>query len=164
MAELGPDSDALADIALIAGYLHDIRRNERDHPEKAALETGELMGERLDGRSLEMTLFAIRNHEAFKDPRTVTDRDFMLCSDSLYDSDKFRWGPDNFVDTIWNMAESMGLGVNAVMAHYNKGIKGIIRIKDTFRTATGRKYGPGFIEKGLRIGEELYDWYRRNAR
>ncbi len=159
----GPGSDALADIALIAGYFHDIRRNERDHPEKAAREVGELMKGRMDGRSLEMALFSIRNHEAFKDARTVEDPEFMLCSGSLYDSDKFRWGPDNFVETIWNMAESMGMGVGAVMARYDKGIRGVIRIKDTFRTLTGKKYGPGFIEKGLRIGEELYDWYRRNG-
>jgi hypothetical protein len=30
------------------------------------------------------------------------------------------------------------------------------KIKDTFRTPTGRKYGPGFIDLGVAIGDELY--------
>ncbi len=30
-------------------------------------------------------------------------------------------------------------------------------IKDSFRSDTGKKYGPRFIDLGLAIGEELYD-------
>jgi hypothetical protein len=32
----------------------------------------------------------------------------------------------------------------------------LARIKTSFRTATGRKYGPEFIDLGIAIGEELY--------
>ena len=30
------------------------------------------------------------------------------------------------------------------------------KIKDTFRTPTGRKYGPQFIDLGLCVGEDIY--------
>jgi hypothetical protein len=43
------------------------------------------------------------------------------------------------------------------MARYPKGMQGIARIKSTFRTPTGKKYGPQFIDIGLAIGKELYD-------
>ena len=157
----GPENDRIADIALIAGFLHDIRRGEKDHPEKAAVEVADIFRGRLDGRSLEMVVFAIRNHEAFKDRQVVNDAEFMLCANALYDADKFRWGPDNFTDTIWDIAESMKVDMAAVMAHYGKGIQGIIRVKDTFRTETGRRYGPGFIDAGLEIGERLNGLYRQ---
>jgi hypothetical protein len=158
----GVESDRLAGVVLVAGYLHDLRRDEKDHPEKAAGEVREIFRDRIDERLLDMVVFAIRGHEAFKERLLVDDAEFMLCADALYDADKFRWGPDNFTETLWNMAESMKIGISAVMGHYEKGIKGIIRIKDTFRTETGRKYGPGFIDAGLKIGEELYGLYRKN--
>jgi hypothetical protein len=39
---------------------------------------------------------AIRNHEAFRKILESEDKSARLVSDSLYDADKFRWGPDNF--------------------------------------------------------------------
>ena len=35
-------------------------------------------------------------------------------------------------------------------------VERLARIKTSFRTATGRKYGPQFIDLGIAIGEELY--------
>ncbi|MEJ2684691.1 MAG: hypothetical protein P8Z71_09885 [Candidatus Sulfobium sp.] len=32
----------------------------------------------------------------------------------------------------------------------------IARIRDTFRTNTGKKYGPEFIDMGIEIGNEIY--------
>ena len=37
-----------------------------------------------------------------------------------------------------------------------KGMALIAKIRSTFRSVTGQKYGPGFIDQGLAIGEELY--------
>jgi hypothetical protein len=42
------------------------------------------------------------------------------------------------------------------MDGYSQGMGKIKSIKTTFRTATGQKYGPQFIDLGLAIGEELY--------
>jgi len=35
-------------------------------------------------------------------------------------------------------------------------LKGLERIKQTFRSHAGKRYGPQFIDIGLSIGEELY--------
>jgi hypothetical protein len=42
------------------------------------------------------------------------------------------------------------------MDGYPRGMEKLETIKKTFRTATGKKYGPQFIDLGLAIGEELY--------
>jgi hypothetical protein len=36
-------------------------------------------------------------------------------------------------------------------------MRSLERIKGTFRTRTGRKYGPQFIDYGLSIGKELFE-------
>ena len=159
----GERSDTLAAYAAISGFLHDIRRGEKEHPALAAVEVPAIMAGRVDGRAIEIISFAIRNHEAFRDREEVDDVDFMICANALYDADKFRWGPDNFTYTIWDMAESMGVDAHAVMGYYERGIGGILRIKDTFRTSTGRKYGPGFIEAGMAIGERLQRLYNSTS-
>lgn len=159
----GTRAEIVAEAALVAGYLHDIRRDERDHPLKGAEEALLLLKGRCSARLSEMAAFAIRNHEAFKEPMRVDDADFMLCADALYDADKFRWGPENFMYTIWDMAESMGVEISAVMRRYEKGMEGVKKIKSTFRTRTGKTYGPEFIDAGLAIGEALYVLYRKNC-
>jgi hypothetical protein len=42
----------------------------------------------------------------------------------------------------------------------SKEMKGIAEIKNTFRSETGRVYGPEFIELGLKIGEKIYRFLR----
>jgi hypothetical protein len=37
-------------------------------------------------------------------------------------------------------------------------MKGIARIKETFRTETGKTYGPEFIDLGLQIGEKVLEF------
>jgi len=39
---------------------------------------------------------------------------------------------------------------------YHQGMDKIAKIKDTFRSTTGKKYGPQFIDLGLAIGQELF--------
>ena len=151
----------IAENVLIAGYLHDLRRDEKEHPQKAALEVGEIYLSRLSPRDLGIITFAIRHHEAFREHEHVEDMDYMLCADALYDADKFRWGPDNFLNTLWDMAESLNLSLERIMKGYEKGIEGIKRIRSTFRTVTGKAYGPGFIDAGLKIGEGIYDLCRK---
>lgn len=156
-------AEAVAEAALVAGYLHDICRDEKEHPRRGAEEALLLLKGKFDERLTEMAAFAIRNHEAFKEPAKVDDEDFMLCSNALYDADKFRWGPDNFIYTIWDMAESMGAGISAIMSRYEKGMEGVAKIKSTFRTATGKTYGPEFIDTGLAIGAALFEFYQKNG-
>ena len=47
--------------------------------------------------------------------------------------------------------------MTALLGHFETSLEGIVRIKDTFRTPTGKEYGPDFIARGLLIGEKLYE-------
>jgi hypothetical protein len=47
------------------------------------------------------------------------------------------------------------------MGHYEKGMEGVAKIKSTFRTKTGQKYGPEFIDAGLTIGIALHNFYQK---
>ncbi|HOO73381.1 MAG TPA: HD domain-containing protein [Spirochaetota bacterium] len=154
-AGTGPDRDWLAELVMAAGFLHDIRRNEKDHPAKGADEARRILAGTLDARDLDIITFAIRNHEAFKEPEFSDEHPYMLIASSLYDADKFRWGPDNFVHTLWDMAESMNAAPEMILRFYDRGIESIVKIRDSFRTATGRTYGPEFIDIGLLISEEV---------
>jgi hypothetical protein len=146
-------------LAQIAGLLHDLRRNEKDHAQvgaSAALRTlrellifpekGEVIGQ------------AIANHEAFVEPKKIDSPLGQMVSDSLYDADKFRWGPDNFTQTLWQMLRSSGARIAPLIRRFPKGMEGISVIKETFRTETGKIYGPEFIELGLEIGAKVHQF------
>jgi hypothetical protein len=159
-AEIGVGEDIVSEwIGCIqtAGLLHDIKRKEKDHAQKSADEAKRLLGEiTMDERSRSIIVYAIRNHEAFKEEIHTDDDMAKLISGALYDADKFRWGPDNFTTTLWDMLGYAKIDVDLFLKGYQRGIEGIRRIKDTFRTKTGKEYGPEFIDLGLKIGEEIY--------
>lgn len=141
-----------------AGLLHDIRRNQKHHAEKGALFAGEKLAAwpGFKAGEIEDITNAIRNHEAFKPILEIKSPGGALMSDCLYDADKFRWGPDNFFYTIWDMVAFADIPFAKFASHYSNGISALARIKDTFRTKTGMKYGPQFIDAGLAIGRQLY--------
>ena len=85
----------------------------------------------------------------------VNSRRGDLVSGCLYDADKFRWGPDNFADTLWCMVFYRNPTLAEFLAGYPQGLASLHRIKNTFRTITGRRYGPQFIDIGIAIGEDL---------
>jgi hypothetical protein len=145
-------------LAHLAGVLHDIRREQPDHAQRGADEARVVL-EDFDLKEEERVAVvqAIRNHEAFKPSVPLEDPSFQLLSDSLYDADKFRWGPDNFTETVWMMVAPFKVPVPALLGHFETSLEGITRIMDTFRTPTGREYGPDFIARGLLIGKRLYE-------
>lgn len=139
-----------------AGLLHDFKRKEKEHAVAGAAYARELLtAYPFDALEVEDIALAIRNHEAFKPPLETASDNGLLLSDCLYDADKFRWGPDNFADTVWDMVAYLKPSLTAFVRRYPKGLAGIERIKPTFRTPTGRRYGPQFIDLGLAIGKEL---------
>jgi hypothetical protein len=157
MGGTGPKTKGAIVAVQTAGLLHDIRRKEPNHAEKSAEAADRILGQcGMDDGCRMLIVGAIRNHEAFKQQTPIADRTARLISDSLYDADKFRWGPDNFVVTLWDMLEYAHIDVGQMLAGYHKSIGGIQRIKETFRTQTGRQYGPEFIDIGLALGEEIY--------
>ena len=140
-----------------AGLLHDIKRKQSEHAVEGAAFAREVLGSyRLSADEIEDICQAILNHEAFKDTIDIKTPEGLLVSDCLYDADKFRWGPDNFTDTLWSMIASFSPPLDQFIRRYPTGLAALNRIKSTFRTATGIEYGPQFIDLGLAIGEELY--------
>ncbi len=101
---------------------------------------------------------AIANHEAFVEPKRIASPLGQTISNALYDADKFRWGPDNFTHTLWQMLRASRAAIVPLIRRFPKGMEGISRIKETFRTETGKIYGPEFIELGLKIGERIYQF------
>lgn len=143
--------------AQIAGLLHDIRRNEKDHTVHGSREAERLLeGFALQNADKRYIIAAIRNHEAFREVLASEDAYAQMVSDCLYDADKFRWGPDNFTKTLWLMMETTATPAGRLYEMFQEKMEGIRRIGDTFRTATGRRYGPEFINMGLAIGCEVY--------
>ncbi|MGC2064403.1 MAG: hypothetical protein WA610_15645 [Thermodesulfovibrionales bacterium] len=151
------DRDALLLSVQIAGLFHDIRRSEADHPIAGSREAERILRDfDMRDRYKQYIVAAIRNHEAFKKVLSSADEPARLVSDCLYDADKFRWGPDNFTKTLWLITESFNIPLKRLYQDFEEKLEGIGRISETFRTDTGRRYGPEFIEMGLRIGNEIY--------
>lgn len=144
-------------MAHTAGLLHDIRRKQKDHAAAGAVFAKQVLGDYPFSRQdIEEICLAIANHEAFGVHDRKTGQADILLSDCLYDADKFRWGPENFTRTVWKMLSYRDIPVDVFMKHYPRGMEFLKRIKDTFRTHTGQQYGPGFIDLGVAIGDELY--------
>ncbi len=152
------DSGRLVLLAHLAGLLHDVRRREKNHAKRGAEEAaGILANFALSAGESSAIVRAIANHEAFQPQEALENSADQLLSDTLYDADKFRWGPDNFTETLWAMLASRKAPLSAVFRHFLPGLEGILRVRDTFRTETGRKYGPDFIDRGLEIGRRFYE-------
>lgn len=140
-----------------AGLLHDILRRKKNH----ALASADCAAELLKTYPLTPTEIAdicqaIRNHEAFKTTVGIFTEMGLILSNCLYDSDKFRWGPDNFTHTVWDMVSQAHISLPVFMSHFPKGLETVGRIRDTFRSEPGRHYGPQFIDIGMDIGRTLY--------
>jgi HD superfamily phosphohydrolase YqeK len=145
-------------IVQCAGLLHDIKRRQENHALKGSDHARKVLKPYpLDPGEVDDICRAIRNHEAFK-PTVKSDTvEGTLVSDCLYDADKFRWGPDNFTDTVWAMVSYFNIPVVEFMDLYPEGMEKLAKIKHTFRTRTGKKYGPQFIDFGVAIGKELFN-------
>ena len=145
-------------IVQCAGLLHDFKRKSENHAVVGAEFSKQFL------KTFPLTISeigdvyqAIRNHEAFKKTLEIKTPEGQLVSDCLYDADKFRWGPDNFSDTIWDMVAYFKTTKNTFLNNYPKGMEKISKIRSTFRTNTGKTYGPQFIDMGIVIGQELFE-------
>jgi hypothetical protein len=143
---------------IYAGILHDICRDEQqEHARRGAEMAERILGAfALSKNEISCICNAIRNHEAFT-PSSVTGRQWVqLISDCLYDADKFRWGADTFTHTLWHIVDHQALSLREIIQRFPWGMTGTVRIIETFRTATGRQFGPEIIETGMEIGKEIY--------
>ena len=139
-----------------AGLLHDIHRKLANHAvEGARFARQALAGYAFSPREIDDICYAIGNHEAFQQIKSPPSASARFLSDCLYDADKFRWGPDNFTDTLWDMVAFYNPTLADFVARYPGGMKRLQEIKATFRSHTGKEYGPQMIDYGIAIGEEL---------
>ena len=144
-------------IVQCAGLLHDTKRKKKDHSRHGADYARTVLEDySLSYDEIEDVCRAINNHEAFKNNIPIDTAEGVLISDCLYDADKFRWGPDNFTDTLWDMVSFLNPPLSKFMARYPQGMEGLEKIKTTFRTKTGKQYGPQFLDLGLAIGRQLH--------
>lgn len=152
-------------VGTFAGLLHDICRDEENHAECGADKAEEILADfQLSKNEITCICQAIRNHEAFTSCMPATRRWTQLVSDCLYDADKFRWGSDTFTHTLWHMANHQGLTPQELILRFPWGMSGTLKIKDTFRTSTGRQYGPEIVETGVEIGKEIYRYLLQHFR
>lgn len=148
-------------LAHCAGLLHDICRKEKKHARAGAVEAEKILSAQgFQGRETNDVCRAIANHEAFGDNEKGDSREGALLSDCLYDADKFRWGPENFTQTVWSMVAYREVSIDDFMAYYPRGMAFLQKIRETFRTPIGSVYGPQFIDIGLAIGKDLYELIR----
>ena len=148
-------------LAHCAGLLHDIRRKEKKHAAAGAKEAERVLAAwDFSSREIADVCLAIANHEAFGVNHGGETREGDLLSDCLYDADKFRWGPENFTQTLWSMLSYRDIPMETFLSHYPKGMAFLKKVRDTFRTPTGRVYGPQFIDIGIGIGDDLYELIR----
>ncbi len=97
-------------LAHIAGILHDIKRSGKNHARRGAEEAKEILkGFDLTDKEQKSVVDAIGNHEAFQPCTPLATPDVQLLSDALYDADKFRWGPDNFTEMIWDISNTLNI-------------------------------------------------------
>jgi hypothetical protein len=152
-------------LAQLAGLLHDVCRLEGDHAVKGAELSGMILRDYpLSEYDLELIAHAIRNHEAFKETDPPRDENFRILGDVLYDADKFRWGPDNFVTTLWEICNYQEWSLQEIADRFPRGLEKIAMIQSTFRTRSGQIYGPEFIDTGLEIGRVLYQKINNRCR
>ncbi|RJP91433.1 MAG: HD domain-containing protein [Desulfobacteraceae bacterium] len=146
-------------MAQCAGLLHDIRRKHKNHAQEGAVFAEKVLERYAFSRHDIMDVcLAIENHEAFKETKPGRSLEGSLLSDCLYDADKFRWGVENFTHTVWAMVSYANIPIRKFMDAYPSGIVFLEKIKTTFRTPTGKIYGPEFIDQGLSLGEQLYSY------
>lgn len=155
------DGDRVRELVLLAqfcGLLHDSCRLDENHALRGAETSRVILNNYpLSERSKELIAESIARHEAFKPEQPIeNDPELALLSGALYDADKFRWGPDNFSTTLWEICDYEDWTVQEIIEKFPKGLEIIKSIESTFRTETGRIYGPEMIAQGINIGSAIY--------
>jgi hypothetical protein len=152
-------------MGIYSGLLHDICRDEQNHGECGAQKAESVLRSfSLSKNEIASICNAIRNHEAFVPSAAADNQSAQLVSDCLYDADKFRWGADIFTHTLWYMMDYQALSPQELIEKFPWGMSGTVRIIETFRTGTGRQFGPEIVETGIEIGKKIYRYLLQHYR
>ncbi len=144
-------------LGQMSGLLHDICRLDEGHAKKGAEYSLIILSDyTVSDQDRKDIAFAVSNHEAFRETVRAEDHRQQILSDILYDADKFRWGPDNFITTLWEICSYEEWSLQEIVDRFPQGLAFIEKVNETFRTDTGRTYGPEFIRCGLDVGAQVY--------
>ncbi len=146
----------LAVLAQLAGLLHDSLRHEDEHAERSAdLCLRVLRGYPLSDEERHWIAQAVAAHESPKAPPLQGPESAILLAGALYDADKFRFGPDIFATTLWELCECDEWSLEQIAERFSEGPRLAREFAGTFRTHEGRRYGPQLLAEGLILAEEF---------
>ena len=145
-------------LAQLAGLLHDIHAPKSDHARTGADAARKITAfYPLTPEEREAIVFAVRHHE---NPLGETRSAPCLCrwiNNAVHDADKFRWSLDSL--PLFLRGKNPGREhrtAREACLEVPQSMQKIRSIASTFRTGTGQRYGPQFINAGLAIGEHLH--------
>lgn len=159
-AEIGGENMArarrLALLAQMAGLLHDVCRMEENHAERAAeIARRTLESYPLEPAEIEAVAFAISDHAGSAPAKTTADPDARLVADALYDADLLRFGSDVFASALWEFCDYEEATPARLLDCFPQALGHIDTAARSFRTRTGKRYGPECLAQGQALGKAL---------
>ena len=145
----------LAVLAEMAGLLHDALRHEDNHAEKGAdLCLRILRGYPISPEERLWIAGAVARHEDGAPQLQDAPESAQLLAGAVHDADVFRFGPDIFATILWELCECDEWPLERIAGAFPQGVSRARSLADSFRTESGRRYGPSLLAEGLSLAEE----------
>ncbi len=141
-------SRRMAQLALLAGLLHDADRLEADGAARAAdLSRSVLADYPLSDAERETVAQAIAAHEetAWTPPANPQE---ALLAGALYDADKFRYGADVYVTAMWEYCDYEDMPAFEAVRCLDLAAARLPSFEGAFRTRPGKLYGDRILAAG----------------
>lgn len=145
-------SRRMAILAILAGLLHDSTRLDEDSEAKAAeLSQSILARYALTDEELTLVAGAIRDHDIREGYAPPSDPRAALLGAALYDADKFRYGPDIYVTSLWEFCDYEDMPTQHALKCFTAAESRLPELTGTFRSKPGRAFGEEHLECGARL-------------
>ncbi|EPR34910.1 hypothetical protein dsat_2273 [Alkalidesulfovibrio alkalitolerans DSM 16529] len=152
------DSRRMALLAILAGLLHDATRLDEDGEAKAAELSRSILAQYpLTDEERDIIARAIRDHEIRDGYIPPCDPRAALLSAALYDADKFRYGPDIYVTSLWEFCDYEDMPTPHALKCLSAAENRLPELSGTFRSRPGRSFGEEHLECGARLMPHLTD-------
>ncbi len=148
----------MALLAILAGLLHDATRLDEDGEAKAAELSRSILAQYpLTDEERDIIARAIRDHEIRDGYIPPCDPRAALLSAALYDADKFRYGPDIYVTSLWEFCDYEDMPTPHALKCLSAAENRLPELSGTFRSRPGRSFGEEHLECGARLMPHLTD-------
>ncbi|MDQ7835668.1 MAG: HD domain-containing protein [Humidesulfovibrio sp.] len=142
-------------LAEMAGLLHDALRHEDNHAEKGAdLCLRILRGYAISPEERLWIAGAVAAHEKDGTQPQEAGEHARLLAGAVHDADIFRYGPDIFATTLWELCECDEWSLEQIAAAFPEGVRRAKALAGSFHTESGRRYGPPLLAEGVSLSEE----------